>query len=50
MQFMLLFKLKIWNYIQHDLGFGLSIQKGIYISFYVLFHKFINFKTLHKNK
>ena len=46
MQFIFLFKLKIWNYIQHDLGSGLLIQKRFYISFYILFHKFINFKTL----
>ena len=41
MQVMFLFKLEIWNYIQHDLRFGLLIQK----QFYVLFYKFINFKT-----
>ena len=45
MQFMLLFKLQICSYIQHDLGFGLLIQKRFYISFYVLFYKFMNFKT-----
>ena len=33
MQFMYLFKLKIWNYIQHDLGFDLL---GSEISCYVI--------------
>ena len=28
---MFLFKLKIWNYIQHNLGFDLLIQKQFYI-------------------
>ena len=43
MEFMFLFKLNIWNYIQHDLGLDLLIQKRFYISCYVLFYKFINF-------
>ena len=47
---MFLFKLKIWNYIQHDLAFGLLIQKRFYISFYVLFYKFINFKIFKQEQ
>ena len=47
---MFLFKLKIWNHIQHNLGFGPLIQKWLYLSFYVLFYKFINFKTFRREQ
>ena len=43
MQFMFLFKLMIWNYIRHEIGFDALIQKRFYILCYVLFYKYINF-------
>ena len=43
MQFMFLFKLKISNYIQRDLGFGPFSSKTLLYFCYVLFCKLMNF-------
>ena len=47
---MFLFKLNIWNYIQHDLGFDPFSSETVLYFCYVLFCKFMNFNLLSENK